>query len=264
MPAGEESEMAVALAMFQRRDRPAAARTSCRADFVANASHEIRTPLATLSGCIETLRGPARDDAQARERFLGMMDDQGQRMAMLVEDLLSLSRIELREHSRPTGEIDIGATLERLRTSFLFDAGEKAMTNRARRRGRTAPDQGRCRGGGAGALQPGLERHQVRQPGTAVTVSAGAVNGAPEHLHTAHGRLVWIAVADRGDGIAAHHLPRLTERFYRVDTARARELGGTGLGLAIVKHVLNRHRGELHVESRPGAGSTFTVWLPAA
>jgi len=234
-----------------------------RVDFVANASHEIRSPLATLIGCIETLRGPAKDDAEAQDRFLEMMDDQGRRMARLVGDLLSLSRIELKEHAQPTGEVDIGAILTRLTTSLGYEAEEKAMPLELS----VAADLPPVRGDENEVEQViyNLVSNALKygRAGTPITVVARLHSVSPVHLRIARGPAVSIAVTDRGEGIPAHHIPRLTERFYRVDTARSRELGGTGLGLAIVKHVLNRHRGELEVESKLGEGSTFTVWLPA-
>ncbi len=235
-----------------------------RVDFVANASHEIRSPLTTLIGCIETLRGPARDDDEARALFLETMDDQGRRMARLVDDLLSLSRIELKEHSQPTGAVALAAMLERLRASFQFDAAGKEMTVALD----IAPGLAPARGD-EGELEQAfynLISNAIRygRPGTTVSVRAGASQRPPDHLRLSGGPLLWVAVRDEGEGIAPHHLPRLTERFYRVDAARSRALSGTGLGLAIVKHVLNRHRGELHIASRVGEGSTFTVWLPAA
>lgn len=235
-----------------------------RVDFVANASHEIRSPLTTLIGCIETLLGPARDDTVSREMFLGMMDEQGKRMAHLVEDLLSLSRIELKEHTQPTGEVAILPLLRRLRSSLKFDADKRSMTIEL-----DIPEPLRPVQGDEGEVEQALynlmsNAIKYGREATAVTLTAGEAEHPPDHLLVARGRLVWIAVADRGDGIAPHHLPRLTERFYRIDTARSRELGGTGLGLAIVKHILNRHRGELHVESTLAGGTVFTVWLPAA
>ncbi len=235
-----------------------------RVDFVANASHEIRSPLTTLIGCIETLMGPARDDTASREVFLKMMDEQGRRMARLVEDLLSLSRIELKEHTQPTGEVAIMPLLRRLQSSLRFDAGERSMTIEL-----DIPEALRPVQGDEGEVEQALynlmsNAIKYGARGTAVTLTAGEAEHPPDHLLVAHGRLIWVAVADRGDGIAPHHLPRLTERFYRIDTARSRELGGTGLGLAIVKHILSRHRGELHVESTLAKGSVFTVWLPAA
>ena len=262
LPAGANGRSAL---MAICHDVTQARRTEqMRVDFVANASHEIRSPLTTLIGCIETLLGPARDDTASREMFLKMMDEQGRRMARLVEDLLSLSRIELKEHTQPTGEVAIVPLLRRLQSSLRFDADERSMTIEL-----DIPEPLRPVQGDEGEVEQALynlmsNAIKYGARGTAVTLTAGETEHSPEHLQVARGRLVWVAVADRGDGIAPHHLPRLTERFYRIDTARSRELGGTGLGLAIVKHILNRHRGELHVESTPARGSVFTVWLPAA
>ncbi|MBC6440741.1 MAG: PAS domain-containing protein [Rhodospirillales bacterium] len=260
LPVGANGGPAV-MAMFH--DITAIRRTEqMRVDFVANASHEIRSPLATLIGCIETLRGPAREDAEATERFLEMMDDQGRRMARLVGDLLTLSRIELKEHTRPTGHVDLAGLLERLQTSLQFDADEKDMavilnveTGLPDIRG----DEGELE-----QVIYNLVSNAIKygRRGTDVEVTAGRPTRLPDDLRIARGPLVRVAVRDRGDGIETHHIPRLTERFYRIDTARSREMGGTGLGLAIVKHVLNRHRGALHIESRVSEGSTFTVWLP--
>ncbi len=225
-----------------------------RADFVANASHELKTPIAGITGFIETLRGPARDDAAARERFLGIMAEQADRMRRLVDDLLMLSRIEQHEHSRPDTEVD----LQRV----LAGVGDLLQLKASSRKVRIELD-----------VQPVLPRAvgdydeltivfqnlidnaiKYAKPATTVKVAARALGGGG----------VSVAVSDEGDGIPAAHLPRLTERFYRVDTARSRQLGGTGLGLAIVKHVVNRHRGRLDIQSTPGKGSTFTVTLPSA
>ncbi len=234
-----------------------------RVDFVANASHEIRSPLTTLIGCIETLKGPARDDAEARARFLAMMEAQGRRMANLVEDLLSLSRIEVREHTQPTGEVAVAPLLRRLASTLHFDADSRSMTIDL-----DIPDSMPPVRGDEDEIEQALYNLIANaigygRQGTTVSLAAGVAETAPDHLRVARGRLAWISITDQGDGIEAHHLPRLTERFYRVDKARSRERGGTGLGLAIVKHVLSRHRGELHVASTPGQGSVFTVWLPA-
>lgn len=261
LPVGGNGGPAVMVALH---DITAMRRTEqMRVDFVANASHEIRSPLATLIGCIETLRGPARDDAEAQEKFLAMMDDQGRRMARLVGDLLSLSRIELKEHAQPTGEVDVGALLERLKTSLGYEAEEKRMSLEIT----AAPGLPAVRGDQSEVEQVvyNLVSNALKygRAGTPVAITARRHAVTPSQLRMARGPAVSIAVTDHGDGIPAQHIPRLTERFYRVDTARSRELGGTGLGLAIVKHVLNRHRGELEVESKLGEGSTFTVWLPA-
>ncbi len=261
MPAAEDGGPAV-MVMFH--DMTEMRRTEqMRVDFVANASHEIRSPLATLIGCIETLQGPAHDDPEARDKFLSMMDDQGRRMARLVEDLLSLSHIELREHAQPTGSVEIGAMLERLQSSLQFQAEEKGMTLAVEAAADLKPVRG-----DQGEIEQALYNllsNAIKYGGrdSRVTVAAGLAETVPDHLRLRGGPMVWVSVTDQGEGIAPQHLPRLTERFYRVDTARSREMGGTGLGLAIVKHVLNRHRGELHVASTPGEGSTFTIWLPA-
>ena len=242
-----------------------------RADFVANASHELRTPLATLIGFIETLRGPARDDREAGERFLGIMHEQATRMARLIDDLLSLSRIELDEHTHPTDRVDI------VRCVSAAVAAFELKTAARRVRIRVVADEG---------LPPALgDTDQLAQvmhnlisnaikytrEQTEVTVTIRLNDSATLGPPAAAGRrtrpisqVISVAVADQGEGIARTHLPRLTERFYRVDPARSRALGGTGLGLAIVKHILNRHRGRLTIDSDTGKGSTFTAWLPVA
>jgi two-component system, OmpR family, phosphate regulon sensor histidine kinase PhoR len=228
-----------------------------RADFVANAGHELKTPLATLIGFIETLLGPARDDAAARERFLGIMNEQARRMARLVDDLLSLSRIELNEHVAPTDRVALEPIVEEVARGLELPAAERDI--------RVAWD---LPADLPEVLGDEDELAQVFQnlvinaikygrPHSEVTVTAAASDDATNPQ-------VRVSVADRGEGIAAEHLPRLTERFYRVDNARSRELGGTGLGLAIVKHIVNRHRGRLDIASALGQGSTFTVWLRAA
>ncbi|HLO77707.1 MAG TPA: ATP-binding protein [Magnetospirillum sp.] len=237
-----------------------------RADFVANASHELRTPLATLLGFIETLRGPARDDSDARDRFLGIMHEQGSRMARLVNDLLSLSRIELNEHSRPSRVVDMGRIVATAVEAMQPLARAKSMTIHAlvdedARQVVGDPDE-------LAQLVQNLLDNAVKygRDGTPVEVrlevAASLPVSAGETLKL--GRAIRLAVTDRGDGIGKEHLPRLTERFYRVDSARSRKLGGTGLGLAIVKHIVNRHRGTLFVESVVGEGSTFAAFLPRA
>jgi two-component system phosphate regulon sensor histidine kinase PhoR len=228
-----------------------------RADFVANAGHELKTPLSTLLGFIETLRGPARDDAAARERFLGIMHEQAGRMARLVDDLLSLSRIELNEHIAPTSRVTLEAVLENIANALELRTAERGMRIELALPEDLPEIQG-DRDELAQVFQNLLDNavKYARRDST-VTVAAGAGTGAAAAM-------VWVAVADHGDGIPSEHLTRLTERFYRVDNARSRELGGTGLGLAIVKHVLNRHRGRLDIASTLGKGSTFTVWLRAA
>ena len=223
-----------------------------RADFVANAGHELKTPLASLVGFIETLLGPARDDAAARERFLGIMREQAGRMARLVDDLLSLSRIELNEHVPPTAQVPLRLVIEQVAAALELRAAARQMRITASLP-EDLPDVMGDEDELAQVFQNLIDNAiKYGRPQTEITVSVRVAGG-----------FVGIAVADRGDGIADEHLPRLTERFYRVDSARSRELGGTGLGLAIVKHILNRHRGRLDIESTPGLGSTFTVWLRA-
>lgn len=231
-----------------------------RADFIANASHELRTPLATLSGFIETLRGPARDDAPARERFLGIMQETAARMTRLVNDLLSLSRIELSEHSAPSQAVDLAAVVETTIESVRSLAKAKDMTIIL-----SIAEGARVVVGQSDELVQlvlNLLDNAIKygRDGTDVTVSLETVEG---RLAAAGGRAIQLSVQDQGEGIAREHLPRLTERFYRVNTARSRKLGGTGLGLAIVKHIVNRHRGVLNVDSVPGKGSRFSVCLPA-
>jgi two-component system phosphate regulon sensor histidine kinase PhoR len=235
-----------------------------RVDFVANASHEIRTPLATLIGVIETLQGPARNDEDARDRFLAMMEEHAQRIAQLVDDLLSLSRIELAEHEAPRGTVPVEKLLEEARAALDWMAEAHKVTITLD----LAPDLPPVTGDADELHQlfrnliDNAVKYGDADAGVtvrALPVAAGkAVDG-----WRAQGAAVAISVRDRGPGIPAEHIPRLTERFYRVDTTRSRRLGGTGLGLAIVKHIVNRHRGALAIDSTVGEGSTFTVYLPA-
>ena len=228
-----------------------------RADFIANAGHELKTPLASLVGFIETLLGPAHDDADARERFLGIMRQQAGRMTRLVDDLLSLSRIELNEHLAPTGGVDLGPLLEEVVRGLELRAAERHV-HIARTLPPDLPQVQGERDELAQIFQNLLDNAiKYGRPNGEVTVTGGIGHGPTDGM-------AWLAVADRGDGIPSEHLPRLTERFYRIDTGRSRELGGTGLGLAIVKHIVNRHRGQLEIASRLGHGSTFTVWLRTA
>jgi two-component system phosphate regulon sensor histidine kinase PhoR len=252
------------------RDVTAARRLdNLRSDFIANVSHELKTPLATLLGFIETMRGPAKDDPVAQERFLGIMHDQASRMTRMVSDLLSLSRIELHEHSRPKGQADLARVLG----SVADGLGWKAQ-NRKIKLQLPDPDLLPCVPGDADELTQVFQNLidnalKYSREGTTVMVNASIVTDPVQlksrlpGLRDPHG-MVAIAIVDQGDGIARQHLPRLTERFYRVDAARSRDLGGTGLGLAIVKHIVNHHRGSLDIDSVLGQGSTFTVYLPLA
>ena len=233
-----------------------------RADFVANASHEIRTPLATLMGFVETLQGSARDDAEARERFLAIMDQHGRRMARLVDDLLSLSRIEMNEHTPPTEAVPLPSLLGHVRNTLAWRAEKRGVTVDIDAADGLPPVIGD--GDELTQVFLNLVDNAIKygDEQSAVRVEARLVAEA-EAAGWMAGRdgAVSVSVADRGAGIPREHLPRLTERFYRVDKARSRELGGTGLGLAIVKHIVNRHRGALAIDSVPGEGSTFTVYL---
>jgi two-component system phosphate regulon sensor histidine kinase PhoR len=229
-----------------------------RADFVANASHELRTPLAALSGFIDTLRGSAREDPAARERFLPIMQAQADRMARLIDDLLSLSRIELNAHLRPDKQVDVGAIVRQVADSLQTLARDRNV-------------EVKTIGSSAPLLVPGDRDELIRvfenlvenalkyaASGKRVDIALSLGEGSDGN------REARIAVRDRGPGIAPEHLPRLTERFYRVDVSESRAQGGTGLGLALVKHILNRHGGRLTIESAPGQGATFTVHLPMA
>lgn len=242
-----------------------------RSDFIANVSHELKTPIATLMGFIETLRGPAKGDAAALDRFLGIMQEQAGRMSRLVADLLSLSRIELNEHARPSGSADLGEILGHVADALSLRADSRNMTvdlpgpETWTQIGRVVGDDEELTQLFQNLIDNALKYGRA---GTAVTVGAARIADPLEikaHLPGARQAkaMIAITVADQGDGIAREHLPRLTERFYRVDAARSRDMGGTGLGLAIVKHVVNRHRGSLEIESQPGEGSRFTVYLPA-
>ncbi|MGB5559774.1 MAG: ATP-binding protein [Paracoccaceae bacterium] len=229
-----------------------------RRDFVANVSHELRTPLTALLGFIETIRGAARDDAQARERFLQIMKAEAERMNRLVQDLLSLSRVESSERLRPTECVDVAVLLRSVLTS-LRPAAEKDQVAIEAAFKAAAPkvpgDADQLMQVFSNLLENAIK--YGRKPGT-VTVTVSETASEP----TLRGPGVRIDVHDEGEGIDPLHIPRLTERFYRVDSHRSREMGGTGLGLAIVKHIVNRHRGRLRIASEPGEGSTFSVILP--
>jgi len=231
-----------------------------RADFVANASHELRTPLSSLIGFIETLRGPAKEDPQAADRFLGIMEEEAQRMVRVIDDLLSLSRIEMDKHVRPETRADAGAILR-----GVADALEPAAKQARKRLALDIADGlPELRGDSDQVYQmmQNLVANAVKyaDPDTVIRLSAEPAERVPETGEPG----IHLAVADEGPGIAPEHLPRLTERFYRVDAARSRKIGGTGLGLAIVKHIVGRHRGHLEIESAPGEGTAVHVILPAA
>lgn len=229
-----------------------------RSDFIANASHELRTPLASLKGFIETLQGPANRDPMAQKRFLGIMETQAARMARIIDDLLSLSRLEMQAHIAPQGEVDISALVLAVVQSLEPIAREANIAlhlQPSSPRYLTRGDQDELE-----QVVQNLIENAIKYGKSGGKVEVSVAEAAPA---TRHAGRIMIAVKDDGSGIAAEHLPRLTERFYRVDTAASRERGGTGLGLAIVKHILNRHRGELLMTSTLGQGSIFTAVLPA-
>ena len=224
-----------------------------RVDFVANASHELRTPLASLAGFIETLRGPAREDAVARERFLTIMQEQAERMSRLVNDLLSLSRIEMKAHVRPSDPVDLVAVVRHVTDSLEPLAAELGVTIETE-----FPDRPITVQGDRDELIQVFENlvenaAKYGHNGKRVIVAVAAGDGAPQ-----------VTIRDFGPGIPDEHIPRLTERFYRVDIEASRKHRGTGLGLAIVKHILARHRARMTVTSRLGEGSAFTVVFPQA
>jgi two-component system phosphate regulon sensor histidine kinase PhoR len=227
-----------------------------RADFVANASHELRTPLAALAGFIETMQGSARDDPAARERFLGIMREQAWRMARLIDDLLSLSRIELRAHMRPDTPVDLVPIVRQVVDGLQTLAQDRGVAVGISNVGGALPvlgDRDELLRLFENLIENGLK---YGASGKRVDVTLMRLD-APDGRHEAS-----VSVRDYGPGIAAEHLPRLTERFYRVDVGESRAQGGTGLGLALVKHILNRHQGRLAIESQAGKGATFTAHLP--
>ena len=272
MPSGGAPSRAL---MAFRDDTAVRASQRLGADFLANASHELRTPLASLAGFIETLQGPARDDAEARERFLGIMAAQAGRMSRLVDDLLSLSRIEMNEHVPPRGSVELALAVRDVLDALapVAEAQDVRVEADLPAAGETTLEGDRDQivqvvqnlidnalkytpaGGAASVVVRACEDAAWQDP-----VQSGAARLAlvtPARPTT--GPTVVLRVRDWGQGIPREHLPRLGERFYRVDEGGRR---GTGLGLAIVRHVVNRHRGTLLVESLPGAGTTFTVALP--
>ncbi|MCT4655860.1 MAG: ATP-binding protein [Cohaesibacter sp.] len=228
-----------------------------RADFVANASHELRTPLASLIGFIETLQGPAKDDSAAQERFLAIMLDQAERMSRLISDLLSLSRIEMKAHMLPDSKVDLTKVIRHVTDALTplandmevvletdFDQDEQIVIGEQDELVQVVENLIE------NALKYGKDGKKVLVSSNAVR---DGISGKPFYA---------IKVRDFGPGIPQEHLPRLTERFYRIDAATSREQKGTGLGLAIVKHILMRHRGHLIVDSVAGEGTTFQVRLP--
>ena len=237
-----------------------------RSDFVANASHELRTPLTALRGFIDTLAGPARDDPEARERFLETMAGEAARMSRLVDDLLSLSRIEQTEHQPPADRVDPGDCRRRQRGARRCSATPTSATSPCEVTVADPLPTVTADRDQLVQLLTNLIDNAIKYGGAAgpVTIRADHVAVASRGAGPLTGRsAVRVMISDRGPGIAREHLPRVTERFFRVDPGRSRQLGGTGLGLAIVKHIVRRHRGHLLVESELGRGTTITIYLPA-
>ena len=222
-----------------------------RSTFVANVSHELRSPLTSLMGIVETLQGPARNDEKARDNFLDMMHGETRRMSRLVGDLLSLSKFEAKEHVTPKGEVDIPRLIRRV--IAVLNESKPEYRNRIIL---NAPD------GLPYITGDQDELTEVFQNLTENALKYSEPDTPVEVRVIQNEDTIKITIRDQGEGIAPKHLPRLTERFYRVDKGRSRETGGTGLGLAITKHILNRHRGMLSIESEIGVGSLISVTLP--
>jgi two-component system phosphate regulon sensor histidine kinase PhoR len=244
---------ATSLIRFVDRSEARAAE-QMRVDFVANASHELRTPLSTLIGYTETLRERADEiDSGTRERFLSVVHDEARRMQRVVEDLISLSRIEAEKFITPTDAVDLAPLVDHALDSVRRIADERGsdlVRDVDAGLPRVAADRSQLQ-----QLLDNLVTNALRygEPGTPVTVAARS-----------EGAMVHVSVADEGEGIAPEHVARVTERFYRVDTSRSRSLGGTGLGLSIVKHIVERHRGRLAIDSAVGKGTTVHILLPIA
>ena len=228
-----------------------------RMAFIASASHELRTPVSAILGLVETLRGPARDDAAARERFLEMMHAQARRMTRLIDDMLSLSRIEAMRHEPPSGTVDLVPVLQ----TVVHDLADRAQETGVKIETVIEEERALLRGdvGQLEQILPNLLENAITYGG-----SGGRVRLRLRRRRTRRGLPYFaISVRDWGPGIEKKHIPHLTERFYRVDKQASRNRGGTGLGLAIVKHLVQRHRGRLKIDSEPGKGALFTVRLPA-
>ena len=275
-----------ALALMVLRDETEVRRTELmRVDFLANASHELRTPLASLAGFIETLKGHARDDPKARDKFLDIMATQADRMGRLVADLLSLSRIELNEHIPPSGRVDLARAASDVVDAVSVLSADRKVRVVLEDRTTSAPVHGdrdeivqvvqnlvdnAIKYSAAGdaveiVIRPAVTLDQASAPWSGGNRGEGATRlplVTPDRESGA--RYAAVTVRDHGPGMAREHLPRLTERFYRVEGQKSGERAGTGLGLAIVKHIVNRHRGGLTVESAPGEGAAFTAYFPVA
>ena len=282
LPAAEGAS----LALLVLRDETDVRRMELmRVDFLANASHELKTPLASLSGFIETLKGHARDDPKARDKFLDIMATQADRMSRLVADLLSLSRIELNEHIPPSGRVDLARAAADVVDAVSILSADRKVTIQLDADDITAPVNGdrdeilqvvqnlvdnAIKYSAPGdtiqiVIRPDMTLDQASAPWSGGNRGAGATRLPLVTPDRESGlRYAAVTVQDHGPGLAREHLPRLTERFYRVEGQKSGERAGTGLGLAIVKHIVNRHRGGLTVESEPGHGATFTAYFPVS
>lgn len=225
-----------------------------RADFIANASHELRTPLASLMGFIDTLLGPAAKDAAAREKFLGIMRGQADRMSRLIDDMLSLSRIEMHQHVRPTGSVDLAGLLREVREGLQIQAKAAELEVIL-----ALPGQPVTVTGDRGQLYEVFENlidNAIKYGASGKSVEVSLVRiDRPGLNHM-------VSIVDHGPGVEPEHVPRMTERFYRIDAETSRKKKGTGLGLAIVKHIIQRHRGQMSIKSTPGEGLRVDVLLP--
>lgn len=263
IPIGPETQSTTLYLLLTDRTRERAL-DRMRADFVANASHELRTPLTSLIGFIETLQGPARDDADALPRFLAIMAEQAARMQRIITDLLSLSRIEMTEHQPPADTIDIAPLLRQVAgfmDPILRNAGTVITLDIPDNLPPVRADAGQLTQVFGNLIDNAVKYGALKHAKGGGIIKLEVVpTPCPDHPLPG----ILIAVIDDGPGIGREHLPRLTERFYRADKGRARAIGGTGLGLAIVKHVVARHRGRLIIESSEGEGTTCRVWLPVS
>ena len=241
-------------ALVTMRDLTEVKRTErMRVDFIANVSHELRTPLASLLGFIETLQGPAREDKSAREHFLGIMADQGRRMSRLIDDLLSLSRVEQHQHLHPTAQVDLVSIVRQVVESYAPITPERRVSLCL-----DTPDTLNVIGDrdelirlAENLIGNAIKYGSLANQDTRVEISVSTIGSEAS-----------LCVRDHGAGIPSEHIPRLTERFYRIDAGASRANGGTGLGLALVKHIVLRHRGRLKITSHLGDGSRFEALLP--
>ena len=229
-----------------------------RTDFVANVSHELRSPLTALSGFIETLSNDPQLETDARSRFLDLMDMEAGRMVRLIDDLLSLSRVEAHQRQKPRGKVDLKTLLSRIISSVQPQAEKEKKQLKL-----VADNTDKTVAGDIDELTQvfqNLIENAIKYGRRNSTITISVLSD--QKVPYVNGLASTVVVEDQGEGFSAHHIPRLTERFYRVDSHRSRNKGGTGLGLAIVKHIVTRHRGRLKIESEPGTGSRFSVSLP--